>query len=85
MKKFLVGLLVRVVSLVTLDKDFGELAIVHGQHHAGILRLVNLSTRQQAGACLQALTRFGTDLEAGAIITAEPGRLRIRPAATASS
>ena len=71
--------------LVTLDKDFGELAIVHGQRHAGILRLVNLSTRQQAGACLQALTRFGTDLEAGAIITAEPGRLRIRPAATASS
>lgn len=28
--------------LVTLDKDFGELAIVHGIPHSGILRLVNL-------------------------------------------
>jgi predicted nuclease of predicted toxin-antitoxin system len=31
--------------LVTLDKDFGELAIVRGTAHCGILRLVNLSTR----------------------------------------
>lgn len=65
--------------LVTLDKDFGELAIVRGQRHAGILRLVNFSARQQAKACLHALAKHGSDLEAGAIITAEPGRLRIRP------
>lgn len=32
--------------LVTLDKDFGELAVVRGQPHAGIVRLVNLSTKQ---------------------------------------
>ena len=28
--------------LVTLDKDFGELAILHGVAHAGIVRLVGL-------------------------------------------
>ena len=27
--------------LVTLDKDFGELAIVHDTPHSGILRIVN--------------------------------------------
>ena len=28
--------------LVTIDKDFGELAIVRGQAHSGIVRLVAL-------------------------------------------
>lgn len=32
--------------LVTLDKDFGELAILHGYPHSGILRLDNLPARQ---------------------------------------
>lgn len=35
--------------LITLDKDFGELAIVFGQPHSGIVRLVNMSTKQQGG------------------------------------
>jgi predicted nuclease of predicted toxin-antitoxin system len=34
--------------LVTLDKDFGELAVVRGQPHSGIIRLVNWSALQQA-------------------------------------
>ena len=29
--------------LVTLDKDFGELAVVYGQPHSGILHLANLA------------------------------------------
>lgn len=65
--------------LVTLDKDFGELAIVRRIAHCGILRLVNLSTRQQAVVCRQVLTRYGNELVSGAIITAELGRVRIRP------
>lgn len=31
--------------LVTLDKDFGALAFLHGRPHAGILRLVSLTTQ----------------------------------------
>jgi predicted nuclease of predicted toxin-antitoxin system len=66
--------------LVTLDKDFGELAVVYGVRHCGIVRLVNLSARQQAKICLQVLTAFGDELLKGAIVTAEAGRFRIRAA-----
>jgi predicted nuclease of predicted toxin-antitoxin system len=65
--------------LVTLDKDFGELAIVRGRSHAGIVRLVGFSGREQAAVCLDALALYGPLLEAGAIVTAEPGRFRVRP------
>ena len=65
--------------LVTLDKDFGELAIVRRLPHAGIVRLVNIPSRQQAAVCQHVLTQHGTDLALGAIVTAETGRLRIRP------
>lgn len=65
--------------LVTLDKDFGELAIIRNVSHCGILRLVNISARQQAPVCQQVLTIHGKNLESGAIITAELGRLRVRP------
>ena len=65
--------------VVTLDKDFGELAIVRGIPHSGILRLVNIAARQQAAVCLHVIGQHGAELQAGAIITAEPGRLRLRP------
>ncbi len=65
--------------LVTLDKDFGELAIVKGKPHSGILRLVNLSARQQGIVCLRVIEAYGQVLQSGAIITVEPGRIRIRP------
>ncbi len=64
--------------LITLDKDFGELAIVHGRPHSGIVRLVNLSSRQQAEACLRVIELHGDELGSGAIITVEPNRIRIR-------
>jgi predicted nuclease of predicted toxin-antitoxin system len=65
--------------LVTLDKDFGELAIVRLIPHSGIIRLVNLSALQQATVCLQVLQKYGAELNRGAIVTAEPDRIRIRP------
>ena len=65
--------------IVTLDKDFGELAIVHGQPHCGIVRLVDQSATRQAAVCLHVLALHGDALAAGAIVTAEPGRLRVRP------
>ena len=65
--------------LVTLDKDFGDLAIVRGQPHCGIVRLVDCSVKRQAVMCEFVLARHGESLVAGGIVTAEPGRLRIRP------
>src|SRR5712671_3123093 len=60
--------------LVTLDKDFGTLALLKGQAHCGIIRLVDISARRQSAACLSALELYKTILEAGAIVTVEPGR-----------
>lgn len=64
--------------LVTLDKDFGALAVQHGQPHSGIIRLVNLTTREQAAVCLKLLAEHADELATGVIITAERTRLRIR-------
>lgn len=64
--------------LVTLDKDFGELAVGLGFSHPGIIRIVGGTARRHAAVCLQVLSRHGDDLAAGAIVTAEPGRLRVR-------
>lgn len=64
--------------LVTLDKDFGELAIVRAQPHAGIIRLVRIPARRQGSICVAAIARYGHELTRGAIVTVEPGRVRVR-------
>jgi predicted nuclease of predicted toxin-antitoxin system len=64
--------------LVTLDKDFGELAILRGHPHSGIVRLVGFTAAQQGPACTKVLDAHGTELQRGAIVTVEPRRLRIR-------
>lgn len=69
-------------AIVTLDKDFGELAVAFGRAHSGIIRLVNFPLSQHAAVCLAAITQHGTELSEGAIVTAEPGRLRLRPRAS---
>lgn len=66
-------------TLVTLDKDFGELAILRAAPHAGIIRIANFAAREQAVACIHALTSHGHELEGGSIVTVEPGRVRVRP------
>ena len=66
--------------LVTLDKDFGELAVVRGQAHAGIIRLVGFAAPQQAEVCLEILGRYGDELRNRGLITVNPVRVRIRPA-----
>jgi len=64
--------------LITLDKDFCSLAVLKGAPHCGIVRLVNFNVSQQAPACLKILADYRADLSKGALITAEPGRIRIR-------
>ena len=39
--------------LVTLDKDFGELAVAHGKPHHGIIRLANISVTKQANMTIE--------------------------------
>jgi predicted nuclease of predicted toxin-antitoxin system len=68
--------------VVKLDKDFGELAVVFGHAHSGIVRIVNFQISKHASVCLSAIEQHGEELAKRAIITAEPGRLRVRPAQT---
>src|SRR5262245_18304754 len=48
--------------LITLDKDFGELVFLQEEKHNGIIRLVNLSAKQQSEICLRVLDLHGKDL-----------------------
>ena len=65
--------------LITLDKDFGELAIVRRIPHSGILRLVLRPARQQGLVAVRVLERYGDELITGGIITVDAQRIRIRP------
>lgn len=64
---------------VTIDKDFGELAVHQGMPHHGILRIVNFSAKRHGDVCLAVLHSHSAELAGGALITASPGRVRIRP------
>lgn len=63
--------------VITLDKDFGEIAIVRRHSHSGIVRLVTLRADQQGAAAVGALARYEEELPRGAIVTVEPGRVRV--------
>ena len=65
--------------LITLDKDFGELAIVLERPHAGIIRLVNMSLQQHIDLCHLVLDQYSNELQTWALVTAESSRIRVRP------
>ncbi len=64
--------------LVTLDKDFGELAIVKRLPHSGIVRLSGFRAAQMPAAIHHVVNSYQAELAAGAIITVDPERIRIR-------
>lgn len=65
--------------IVTLDKDFGELAVVRGLRHRGIVRLVGFRAQEQGSAARAALAKYAGELSKNAILTVEPSRVRVRP------
>jgi hypothetical protein len=54
--------------------------VAQGQPHCGIVRLVGFSARAQGVVCVDVLARYGSDLASAAIVTVEPGTVRIRTA-----
>jgi predicted nuclease of predicted toxin-antitoxin system len=64
--------------LITLDKDFGELAVVYNRAHSGIIRLVRMSSAQQVAICLKLLDEYQAELKAGTLIVVDPDKIRIR-------
>lgn len=64
--------------LVTLDKDFGELAVLWGARHVGIVRIVQIRAADQGPVCHAAVTKYEDEIMNGAIVTVEPNRVRVR-------
>src|SRR5688572_27743729 len=58
--------------LITIDKDFGELAIVHGALHVGLIRLVGFRAGDQGSAVVRLLATYEAELAQAAILTVEP-------------
>jgi hypothetical protein len=53
--------------------------IVRGLVHVGLTRLVGFRAREQGSAVVRLLATYEAELAAGAIITAQPWRVRVRP------
>lgn len=64
--------------LITLDKDFGELAVFRGEPHCGIIRIVDHSATDLGTVSLRILETYNTDLLNSAIITVDKLKVRIR-------
>src|SRR5438067_1052818 len=54
--------------LVTIDKDFGELVIVQGIVHVGLIRLVGFRAGEQGSAVVRLLSTYEAELTSGAIL-----------------
>ena len=64
--------------IVTTDLDFEEMIWREGLPHRGVLRLENVPRSQRKALLQDVLTRFSTDLEAGAIVIALTRKIRVR-------
>jgi predicted nuclease of predicted toxin-antitoxin system len=65
-------------TIITLDKDFGELAVRQGRPHSGIVRLVHIPAREQGSTAAKILDSHGDTLQTGALVTVDSAKIRIR-------
>ncbi|MDZ4772860.1 MAG: DUF5615 family PIN-like protein [Planctomycetota bacterium] len=65
--------------LVTLDKDFGERAVLKRRSHRGVLRLVGSKPSDRERICRSALELYQTELSLGALVTVEPEEFGFGP------
>jgi predicted nuclease of predicted toxin-antitoxin system len=63
--------------LVTADKDFGELVFVFGRPHPAIIRLVDITARNQGKVLLKLIETHCADIEKKALITVDRYRVRV--------
>ena len=64
--------------LVTLDKDFGELAFVHKLPHGPVVRLVDMTVDQQVAAVEELLRDHADELVGRTLVVVSADRTRIR-------
>lgn len=66
------------LSLVTADKDFGELVFLYKKPHPAIIRLVDIPARRQGELLLRLIETHRLDIQRQALITVEKHRVRVR-------
>jgi len=64
--------------VVTVDKDFGTLAVALGQPHGGIVRLPDVPVTERQRLMEQVLLRHEPDLGDCALITVSRSHIRVR-------
>lgn len=64
--------------LVTLDKDFGELAIVRGLLHNGVIRLFGICAEEQGPLAVRVTEKYASELANAAILPIESWRIRVK-------
>lgn len=68
--------------VVTADADFGEMLALGGATGPSVIQLRSsdhLTPSEQAHLIIATLDEVGEELEAGAVVSVRPGRLRVRP------
>jgi predicted nuclease of predicted toxin-antitoxin system len=64
--------------LITHDKDFGELAVLHEHPHVGIVRIIDVHVTELRFVCRRVVAFYADELAAGAILTVDNRRTRVR-------
>lgn len=64
--------------VITVDKDFGALAVALGLPHCGIVRLPDIPVVERQHLMDIVLQKHQQDLEQGAVITVSGTRIRVR-------
>lgn len=64
--------------VVTVDKDFGTLAVALGQPHHGIVRLPDVPAIERQQLMASVIARHDQELTEGALVTVIRQRIRVR-------
>jgi len=65
-------------TLVTEDKDFGELVFVRRLPHPCIVRFVGMTVGEKVAAMQELIEQYAEAMREGALIVVTPRRVRIR-------
>lgn len=65
-------------TIVTIDKDFGDLIHLGKSRPCSVIRLVGFRAAAQGPAIASLVDRYASELSEGALITSEPWRVRVR-------
>jgi len=65
-------------TIITLDKDFGQLAAAAGTARASVVRLPDIPFEERKRVLAAVLARHKEDLEKGSIVTVTENRIRVR-------